>query len=251
MLNDFFQNYFISPGYNIVNTGIYSLTLVFGVYLIFLLLKRLKVKIDKNLAIAIAPFVIFGSSMRVIVDSKLIESFLFVSPTIYIIISIFTLTCLSMTVFLEKKYKIPYYQILFAAGLMFALLPLLAIQIINFYGSLLVLIFLLPWLAFLIIAKWSPENKLVFFIHMFDAVTTFTSIEFFGYMEQHVVPLFFINQFGSFSFVLVKALAIFLILISIDRYCKDRKFKNYLKLIIGILGATTGIRDFLRMLALV
>jgi len=250
MLYDFFYRYFISPGYNIVNTTVYALLLVIGVYFIFLLLKKVKIKIDKKFAIAIAPFIIFGSIMRVIVDSKIIESFLFVSPTIYVVIPLLISMVLLIAILLEKKYKIPYHKTLFLVGLVLASFVITFIKIVNPYGAMLILLFLLPWLSLLTIARWSLENKIVSLLHIFDAMTSFISIEFFGYAEQHVVPQFFINLFTPFSFVLLKSLAIFLILILIDKECKNKEFKNYLKLIIGILGAATGARDFLRLLAL-
>lgn len=250
MLYDFFNKYFTSAGYNAVNTAVYALLFMLGTYVIFLLLKKMKVRIDKRFAVAVAPFVLFGSSMRVLVDSNVIESFLFVSPTIYLIITAFTLACVVASLFLEKKCKIPYHKTLFVMGLIASLLPLSIIKFTNFYAAFLIFLFLLPWLALLAIAKWPKENKLVSLIHIFDSTTTAVSLEFFGYTEQHVVPNIFIRVFGPFSFVAVKAIAIFLILVVIDRYCKNRKFRNYLKLVIGILGAATGTRDFLRLLAL-
>jgi uncharacterized membrane protein len=250
MSYDFFYSYFVFPGYNIVNTTVYAILFVLGAYLIFILLKKIGVKIDKKLALASSPFVVLGSSIRVLVDEKILESFLLISPAIYIVISIFSLSCLAISLLVQKKYKIPYFKTLFLSGLVLISLPLSMIRIINFYGALLVALFLLPWLVLLAIAKWLPENKIASFLHIFDATTTFASINFFGYAEQHVVPNFFINFFGSSSFILLKALAVVLILFLIDRYCKNKEFKNYLKLVIGILGAATGTRDFLRMLAL-
>jgi uncharacterized membrane protein len=121
---------------------------------------------------------------------------------------------------------------------------------VNLYGAMLVFIFVLPWAVLLKISKWSLENKIVSLIHIFDATTTFVAINYFGYYEMHVLPTFLMGIFGPFSFVLLKAFVVTAILILIDKYCKDKKFKNYLKLIMAILGAATGSRDFLRMLAL-
>jgi len=250
MVQNFFNKYFASPGYNTVNTTVYAVLFMLSAYVIFLVLKKMKVRIDKRFATAVAPFVLLGSSIRVLVDSNVLKSFLFVSPTIYLIIAAFTLACVVASLFLEKKCRIPYHKTLFVMGLAPGLLPLFIIKFTNFYAAFLISLFILPWLALLAIAKWSRENKIVSLIHIFDSTTTAVSLEFFGYTEQHVVPNIFINALGPFSFVLVKAIAIFVILIVIDRYCKNREFRNYLKLVIGILGAATGTRDFLRLLAL-
>ena len=54
-----------------------------------------------------------------------------------------------------------------------------------------------------------------------------------------------------FSFVILKFIALVAVLFLIDKYSDDKEFSNYIKLIIGILGAATGIRGFLRLFALV
>lgn len=249
MLEDFFYKYFLSPGYNLVNTTVYALLLIAGLYAIFLILKKFRIHVEKKLVIGIAPFILFGSSMRVLVDSKIFQSHLFVSPTIYAVVTIIIGICMSASILIERKFKISYHKTLFATGMILSLFPLSMIGVVNFYGAALVILFLLPWIALLKIAEWPSENKLVFFLQMFDATTTFTSVNFFGYSEQHVLPSSFISIFGPFSFVVIKALAVALILILIDKYCKDKELKKYLKLTIGILGAATGTRDFLRMLA--
>jgi len=86
---------------------------------------------------------------------------------------------------------------------------------------------------------------------MFDATTTFTSLQFFNYREQHVVPSLFINLFSPVSFIILKAVAVVAILILIDKYSEDKEFANYLKLLIGILGGATSLRDFTRLVAFV
>jgi uncharacterized membrane protein len=84
---------------------------------------------------------------------------------------------------------------------------------------------------------------------MFDATATFVAMNYFGYGEQHVLPRYIINLSGTpFSFIILKIIAIVLILIGIDKYSKDKEFNNYIKLIIGIIGAATGLRDFLGLI---
>jgi uncharacterized membrane protein len=49
----------------------------------------------------------------------------------------------------------------------------------------------------------------------------------------------------------LKAVAIIAILILIDKFSKEKEYSNYLKLVIGILGAATSLRDFTRLVAFV
>jgi uncharacterized membrane protein len=99
--------------------------------------------------------------------------------------------------------------------------------------------------------KWSKENKIVTGLQMFDATTTFVALNYFSYWEEHVLPRFIINLSGTpFSFIILKIIAVVLILLGIDKYSKDKEFNNYIKLIIGILGAATGLRDFISLIVL-
>lgn len=253
ILSDFFYKYFAesSYGYNIVNTTVYSIILILFVYLIFKILKKMKVDIDKNLALAISPFVLFGSSMRVLEDSGLLNGNIFVTPSIYFIVFGITFLTLLISVFIQRKKGIPYFKPMFIVGLILSAFSLGNLQYKNYLGVTYVIAYLIPWIVLLKIIHWSKENKVVTGAHMFDANSTFVSLQYFNYYEQHVLPRYFIDLFGTpFSFVVIKFLALVSILILIDKYSHDKEFNNYIKLIIGILGAATGIRDFLRLFGL-
>jgi len=257
---DFFQTYFVNSivlnqGYNPVNTTVYATLLVITAYFIYKALNKLKVKIDRRLGIAIAPFIVLGSSTRVIVDSGIFFSFLFVTPFIYVLIFAVTFIVLILSLFFEKrtKSKFPYHKTMFAIGVVMALTPLTILATsenvtFNFNALLYVIGFYVIWPVLLYFIKWKDSNKAVLSVQMFDATNTFVSLTFFGYGEQHFVPNFFINSFGPFSFIVVKAVAVIAALILIDKYSKDKQFNNYLKLVIAILGGATSTRDFLRLL---
>jgi len=257
MLLDFLKNllvYLLYPQseYTVVNTSVYAIEVVIIAYAIFLILRKIKIHVDKNLAISVFPFVVLGSSLRVLVDMNVLKTDIFAAPFSYISVAFITVAVLSIAALLQRKFKIPYFKTVAFIGTLLALFPLLIVitGIVNLYGAFLVAIFVLPWFILLKISKWSLENKIVSFIHIFDATTTFVSIKYFSYSELHVLPNLIIASFTPFSFVLLKVFAVCTILILIDRYCKEREFKNYLKLIIAVLGMATGTRDFFRMLAL-
>jgi len=248
----FYQYFLMRNGYNPINTTVYSVILIAFVLLIFEILKKLRVRFDKRLALAVSPFVLFGSSMRVLEDSGILHGYLFITPGIYFLIFGVTISTLLASLFLEKKKSIPYFKPMFIVGLILTAPILGIIQYKNFLGVSYVILFLIPWVILLKIIPWLKENKIVTGLHLFDANSTFVSMSFFGYHEQHVVPTYIINLFGTpFSFVILKFISLVAVLLIIDKYSGDKEFNKYIKLIIGILGAATGIRDFLMLFALV
>jgi uncharacterized membrane protein len=246
-------DYFFSPiktGYDVPKTLTYSIALIIAVYLIFKLLKRLKIRADKRLAVAVSPYVLFGSAIRVLEDTGAIESYLFITPGVYFFIFFLFLSMLIVSLVLDRKKNIPYFKTMFLAGLVTLSFVFSQFDLVNIRVALLVFILLVPWLAVIYATKWSKENKIVLSLHMFDATTTFIAMSFFGYYEQHILPTFLINIFGPVSFIFGKLIAITAILLLIDRFCKDNEFNIYLKIVIGLLGAATGSRDFINLLVL-
>lgn len=252
VVENFLYNFFCSTtGYTTESTTIFAIILIIFVYLIFWILKFLKIKVDKRLAIAISPYIILGSSLRVLKDAGIIENCIFQTPGIYFFTLGITLSLLIISTIFERNKNVPYYKIMFIIGL-FLISPILGIiQHKNFTGIGYIIAYFIPWIIFLKLIPWLSENKIVTGLHTFDGTVTFVSLNYFNYYEQHVLPRYLINLFGTpFSFVILKFIVVALILIIIDKYSKDKEFNNYIKLVIGILGAATGTRDFLRLFAL-
>ena len=252
-MQDYLYNLFCNTtGYTVESTSIFAIILIITVYAIFKVLKFLKIKIDKRLAVAVTPYVILGSSLRVLKDSRMIESCLFQTPGIYFFVFGITFSLLIILTIVERKTNIPYYKVMFIVGL-FLISPILGvIRYRNFTGIGYIIVYLVPWIILLKLIPWLSENKIVTGLHTFDGTVTFVSLNYFGYYEQHILPRYLIDFFGiPFSFVILKFIALVLILFVIDNYSTDKEFNNYIKLIIGILGASTGIRDFMRLFSLV
>lgn len=257
-------DYLLAPkqtGYDIPKTFIYAALLVLAVYSIYKTLKRLRIGIDKRLAIAVSPYVVFGGALRVLQDAAVLNSYIFVTPGIYVFVFCITFGVLALSLALQKRFGVPYYKTAFVLGLLLLPFTLAQLSFSNLYSVILVLTALLPWFVIFKlpprswitskISNWSVENKIVTLLHLFDATTTAVSLSFFGYFEQHVLPTLFINVFGPFSFVFLKVVAIVVILVVMDKFSRpeDKEFKNYLKLVIGILGAATASRDFIGLVA--
>lgn len=249
--NPLIQQYFLTAGYNPVNTTVYAFVFVVAAYSTFKILQKLNVKIDAKLGIALSPFIVMGSIFRVLDDAGVLAGTIFVTPGIYFLIFFIALFSLLFSLYLQKRNKINYYKSMFAIGLVIDSIAVNLIHFQNFYAIAVDLAFYLVWPVIFYFVKWNRANKFVASVQMFDATTTFTSLQFFNYREQHVVPNIFISLFSPVSFIAVKAIAIIAVLILIDRFSDDKEFANYLKLIIGILGAGTSLRDFMRLVAVV
>lgn len=249
--------YFLQPkasGYDVPKTLTYALVLVVAVYGLYLLLKKLGVKSDFRLALAVSPYVVLGSAVRVLEDAgTLPDSFLFVTPMIYVLIFGVTFIVLLASLLAERKFGMPYYKPAFLTGVLILPFALGLLPAANLQAAVPVMLFFAPWLLVFKSIKWNGANKAVASLQMFDSTTTAVAMQFFGYGEQHVLPTAVIGAFGPFAFVLLKLVAVVAILVTIDKVSAGRseskEFANYLKLVIGILGAATGTRDFVTLLA--
>jgi len=247
-------DYFLSPtktGYDLPKTFVYSFVFIIAAYIIFKLLKKSNIKIDKRFALAITPYIIFGGILRSLEDAGVVSSYWFVTPGIYFLVFIIVTLIFSIGIFLQRKKGIPYFKTLFIIGLLLISFTTLQVKPVNFYGVFLVGLLLLPWvLIFYFIKKFGLTNRIVSVVQMFDATTTFVALNFFGYQEQHVLPNFFISLFGPVSFIFLKLIGVVAVLILIDKFSSDKEFNSYLKLCIGALGGATGTRDLFTLLSL-
>ena len=237
-------------GYNTVNTLVYALLFVFCTYLIFKFLKKMKIGIDRMLILSITPWIVFGILLRILEDMGMLTGYLFVTPNIWLLFVFVIISLLGISKFIEKKYGIPYFKIMFISGVILSGLVLGMLTIKNFLGLGYVLLWFIPWVIFFSFVKWSIGNKIVSLLQLFDATATFVSLQYFDYFEQHVLPRVIIESTGTpFSFVIVKLVVIVTALKILDKYPDDKEFTNYLKIIIGILGFATGLRDLLRLIS--
>jgi uncharacterized membrane protein len=91
----------ISEGYNPVNTLCYGLILAGSVYWIYRFLDRKNVSVDERFAIAIIPYVLLGSILRVLEDARFFTAparYLMISPLIYLVVGLFTIFLVYLSV---------------------------------------------------------------------------------------------------------------------------------------------------------
>ena len=270
-INDFFQKYYVEPiltgsGYNIVNTITYAAILIIAALLTYKLLKALKVSIDRKFLVGILPYIALGGILRSIEDfgeSLLLEkNFFLITPLIYFTIFAIALAALLISILIQKKFNKSYHITWFAIGVGVALAALAAMKLTNFYGMALMLGIFIGWVIVFIAVKKIAEKKnissinnfltweniLVLLIHLFDATTTFVSIQFFPYYEQHVLPSFLIGIAGPIVMFPLKLAVVGATLYVFDKELKNEEQKRtFLKIIVMVVGMGPGIRNFLRL----
>jgi uncharacterized membrane protein len=280
----FIQNYFINPilangWFNPINTAVYSIILIIAVFLVYRLLGRLNVKVDNHFILAVLPFIFWAASTRVLHDAAFAgklspglnafySSPIFPTPGSYLITFTLALFTLLFSLLFQRLTKIPYWKTMFVIGTALTivnftllpyvtLLPLFIITKVTFLWAGLFFSWrlILPHLHQLKIPNLyhllSRENLSILSAHYLDASATVVALTLFGYLEQHVVPRLFFPFFGPYAMFLLKVLVVLPALWAIDRYADDPQLKKFLKLVVLILGLAPGLRDTIRLIALV
>jgi len=237
--------------YTPVNTVVYGIILVAAALGIYKLLENMNIKIDKRFFIAFLPFIIYGGWTRALRDHNLYQGWYFCSPPIYFVLFGIGLGCLLLGIFLQRKFRISYYKVVFAMGV-FLLVYNATLTTITNWAALSIIAFLVAvWsVTFFGISKLKPniisiENAGITVAHLLDASASFTAIQFFGYSEQHVLPGFLISFLGPWVMFPLKILVVPAVLYILDRKTEDIQFRNFLKFIILILGLALRTRDTL------
>ena len=90
---------------------------------------------------------------------------------------------------------------------------------------------------------------MVIFSQLFDASSTFVGVQIYHHAEQHVLPnLLFDLTGGVWSFFIVKFIVAVLLLYVLDSSIEDKNFKNWIKIIVIILGFALGARDLFQIM---
>jgi uncharacterized membrane protein len=259
--------------YNPVDTVTYAILLGISLFGVYKLLLKLNVEIDTSFIIAVTPYILAGSSLRVIEDSGIFSppiKYLFITPIIYFVIFAVTISILSLAISLERKGIIKDYHIFFCAGgiawtvvNIASLIILGEVQHLEYAAAILVLGILSTGAVYLVSSKFNFSlltNKLnifILFTHLLDASSTYVGMDWIGYYEKHVVPTFFIDIAGKFTdhpalvmypLKLLVFIPVFYMLESQFNEDKDKKFIPLMKLVIIVLGLSPAVRNTLRIM---
>jgi uncharacterized membrane protein len=201
--------------YNPYNTFVYAL--LFGgltVYVLYPLIKKMDIEVDKKFFKGFLPFIVFGGAVRALKDIGAVNSILLETPIIYLLLFALGLGTLALSREIEKRRGISYHKVLSGISLVLLAGALSFYTLKNFPALLLELFIILLWSAggFLVLKIWKPELLRFEFVapvaaHYLDASSTFTALEF-GANEKHVLGRIFIDLFGPSGMFLMKTLVI-------------------------------------------
>ncbi|MCZ7400465.1 MAG: DUF63 family protein [Candidatus Methanoperedens sp.] len=259
--------------YNPVDTLTYAILLGISLFGVLKLLEKLDVEIDTRFMIAVTPYILAGSSLRVLEDSKAFMpplAYLFVTPVIYFFMFAVTISILVLAIALKKGGKIKDYHAFFGyAGLAWTVINislLLAVDEITNPVPAAAILFLgitTTGIVYLVSRQsrfallTDKLNISILFTHLLDASSTFIGMDWLGYYEKHVAPTFFIDMAGNYidhpSLVMypLKLLVFIPVLYMLDNKFdteKEKKLIGMMKLAILVLGLSPATRNTLRIL---
>ncbi len=264
----FFDTYFIDPikygtGYNIYNTTVYAVLLVIAAVIVYKVIKKMHITIDRKFLFAVTPFIFLGGLMRALQDAKVFETVFLITPLIYV--SIFAVAFVSLIIAKLLDKKIAYHKTWFAIGAVLSIAALSFVKLSDPAALLMMLGITALWAAAIFATKWlsehyniakvknllTAENSFLLLAHEFDATTTYVATTFYPYFEQHVLPSFFISLFGTWFMFVLKLVVVLVVLHVLDKELskpEDLEKRTFLKFIVLMLGMAPGLRNFFRLI---
>jgi len=272
----FINTYYLDPirsdeGYNVVNTFTWAIVLGICIFGVFKIIEKLEVKITPRFIVSVLPFVLAGSSLRVIEDSPadIVHppfSYLLITPNIYFIVFAITVGCLWLSIRLQKAGLVKDFHHIFAGfGFIWFFANIILLLHFQEVAAGYVPIFVIGvgtglTLAFYLIARHfkssiytDPLNLSILLVHLMDASSTYLGLDIIKeYHEKHVVPTFLIQLTGTALVMYPLKLIIFVGVI----YLLDTQFENdkqssnmkmLIKMVILILGLAPATRNTIRM----
>jgi uncharacterized membrane protein len=272
-ISHFISTYYVDPiiydsGYNPVNTITWALVLGICIFGVVRLLERMRVKIDERFILSVMPFVVAGSSLRVIEDAGVFRpplQYLFITPTIYFVVFAVTVMCLLVSRWLHNSGKVKDFHATFAAfGTVWFAANILVLLYVEDIVRPSVPVLILgggTLIAFLVykLTEYSGfgllSNRLnlsILWVHLLDASSTIVGIDMLGYYEKHVVPAYLIDLTGTATVMYPLKLAIFLPVLYLldtqfDEDDEAQTLKTFVKMVIIVLGLSPACRNTIRM----
>jgi len=256
-------------GYNVFSIGIYTVIAVCIIVLIKNLFVRWDLKVDDKFVVALTPFIIFGSLMRVCEDAGKISypyNIIAISPIIYLVVAIIILITIKINKIMFDGEQSEILRGVVSSGCLFvviSIITLFPIKILSIDYSGFVLDILcfgsIGVILLLIMSKFNHDNlkfnrniyTLIIFAWVLDLSATSLGVEN-GYMEKNVLSILLINQFGILGFMIEKFILAVLFCIIFEyktRTTEDEPTKFEWLILAGfyVLGLAPGIRDMMRI----
>ena len=289
-ISDLLNQYFIQPiaehsGYNIVNTLVYAIIAMAAAYFLFKIFKK---RFTAEFILYTLPFVLLGSTVRVVTDSidsgimqqhrdalfgivgRVVDSGIYnygpltVTPGIYIVTAAITIAAILVSAALKKPKLYPAIGLALWLPHLVLLLPLM----VNwpFAAMIFVIVMLFYGMSNEIFSRYkinSMQSKMAVLAHALDGAASFVAIEVFNrmspeclekgicYFGQHVVERFFreLIVYGTGIYLAVKVLFAIVASWVIEKESADEHEMNFIYLLIIVFGLAPGLRNVLRLIA--
>ncbi len=269
MVNDFFYEYLCRPmidpnvsPYNLVNYAVYiGVLAVIVVFFLYPFLDRKGIKFDFKFVVALLPFVLFGSSFRVLNDIGIFKDtcdpfsfdFYTFTPGIWFLTAALAL----ISLFVAKKFSHTEegFEKLFAAiGVAFCIpLLLFEFQIFRSWNEfVLVIVFVVlitlatRFFVTILNKKFFSDglNFLAITGQVLDGSATFVATKVLRCEEQHPLSDAILG-INPLFFVLIKIILALLIIYYLDKEIPDKNQRGFIKMVVIIFGFAPGLRDLM------
>lgn len=237
-----------AASYNLFNTSFYAAGFaIAAAYIGLPALKKLEVSLDRRFFLSVTPFILMGSAIRVLEDRALVDSFLLVTPFIYVLMFFTTAGILAVT---RKRYGERYHRMFGAVGLAGFLLTAGLYGFSNWVAIAVTLaVFLLSTGSGYLLLKLSrPELAGYGFgipvaAHYWDASSSVVAL-LYGGSEKHLLAQFFVDTMGLPGMFVMKTLVVVPAVYYLYTETEGEKRKYYLFLV-ALLGLALGTRNLL------
>jgi len=247
-----------------------SVNIVFAIVILYFFVwvfKRYKVedyikRTPRWFIISLLGWVLFGLSFRVMKDLEMVKGewrMLIVAPFIYV--EVFFIGLLSFLLF-EKRKKMMWWVIFpYFLAIPPFVVDFLHIHTFRWGGFVLLVGMMAIFFLFSFFLFKKPLSREAFWFQMLDGSSTFISLTFFGFGEEHVLPTFLIRLVvrhhllffgsGAWIFLVVKFTLVWAILFVLDKYFDNEEYaleNTTIKLFMILLGMGVGLRNTFNLL---
>ncbi len=275
-ISQFVNIYYLDPirtdsGYNPVNTFTWAVVLGICIFGVFRLLEKLELKITNRFIASVLPFVLAGSSLRVLADSHagIVHpplSYLLITPNIYFVVFAVTVSCLWLSIRLQKAGLLnDFHQVFAGFGLGWFFVNIIILLHFEHLVAPYISLFVVGTgigltVAFYIVARClkssiftDPLNISILLAQLMDASSTYVGVDKLGYYEKHVVPTYLIQFTGTALVMYPLKFIIFIgVLYLLETQFEDdeqsSKMKMLIKMTLLILGLSPAARNTIRMM---
>jgi uncharacterized membrane protein len=221
-----------------------------------------RIEFDDRFLLIVVPFFVFGLALRMLADVGVVErSKLWnITPGVHVVTLLLGALAIGIGLLLKKRYDIDYWKFPVAAGTLLALVtgynlaihinhPVRILYPFVLAGAITGVIYLASGLSRHTEIFKMPGNVAIIFAHMLDGSATFIGIDYYHFVEEHILPEFFILLADSAIVMIpLKILVVLPILYLVERWYKEEgeiKESEYmiLKLVLFMLGFGPGFRD--------